>query len=229
MRILAVSDIHGNIENVRKLRNIERELTVVLGDFVEFGKPRVDVVIDILEELSSQTFTLYIPGNCDPPDVTQDLGVKNTVNIHGRFYKIDEIVFIGFGGSNPTPFNTPLEYPDAEIGPALERALHDAISKGALSRDEVSERLVVMTHAPPHETGLDLTKTGLHVGSISVRAFIEKYLPLLHLCGHIHEAQGVEKLNSTISVNVGALLWGRYAVVSLEEGRGVNIELRSVE
>ncbi len=229
MRILAVSDIHDNVENVRKLREVERDLTVVLGDFVEFGKPRVDVVINILEELSSQTLTLYIPGNCDPPEATHDLGVKNTINLHEKYYRFGEFVFIGFGGSNPTPFNTPLEYPDTEIGTRLEKTLQAVLSEGILRQDEVRSRLIVLTHTPPHETNLDLTKTGYHVGSTSLRAFLEKYCPLIHLCGHIHEAQGIERLNSTVSVNVGSLLWGRYAIIEVDEGKIVSIELRSIE
>ena len=229
MKILAISDIHDNIENIRKLRDVERDVTVVLGDFVEFGKPRLDTVVRVLEELSGQTLTLYIPGNCDPPEATQDLGVKNTVNLHGRYYRVDDFVFIGFGGSNPTPFNTPLEFPDAEIGAGLEKALQEAISRGLLRKDEIKSRLIVLTHAPPYETSLDLTKTGHHVGSTSLKAFLEKYTPLIHLCGHIHEAQGIEKLNGTVSVNVGPLLWGRYVLVEVEEGKIVNIELRAVE
>lgn len=59
-----------------------------------------------------------------------------------------------------------------------------------------------MTHAPPFGTKLDEIAHGKHVGSASIRKFIEGEKPLLNVCGHIHEKAGAEDMiNSTRLIN----------------------------
>ena len=43
-----------------------------------------------------------------------------------------------------------------------------------------------------------------HVGSKSVRKFIEKYQPLIGLHGHIHESFASDKIGNTVVVNPGS-------------------------
>ncbi len=229
MKILVISDIHDSLNNVKKLRNIERDITIMLGDFVEFGKPKIETVVTILEELASQTLTLYVPGNCDPPDATKDLNVKNTVNLHARYHTIDEYVFVGFGGSNPTPFNTPLEFPDDEIGNSLTNTINEVISKNIIKREELNDRLILVTHAPPRDTALDKIQSGAHVGSASIRRVIESYMPKLGLHGHIHEASGMEMLGKTLIVNPGPLAWGRYVILELSDKKITCVQFRLLE
>jgi len=49
MKILLISDIHDSIENVKKLREIERDVTFVAGDLVECGVLDVNRFIEVLE------------------------------------------------------------------------------------------------------------------------------------------------------------------------------------
>jgi uncharacterized protein len=42
------------------------------------------------------------------------------------------------------------------------------------------------------------------VGSVSVRAMLEEYQPLLSLHGHIHESAGIVPIGSTVAVNPGS-------------------------
>ena len=42
------------------------------------------------------------------------------------------------------------------------------------------------------------------VGSIAVRAAIEKYQPLLGLHGHIHESRSAQKIGRTLCINPGS-------------------------
>ncbi len=211
MKILVITDIHDKYDNVKKLREIERDLTIVLGDFVEFGKPNIETVRKILEELSQQCFTIYIPGNCDPIESTRDLGIENSVNIHGRYYVFDDYVIVGYGGSNPTPFNTPLEFSEESIEKNFEKTIQEALGTG--------KKLIFACHAPPKDTVIDRIVTGAHVGSSSIRKLIEKYKPMIGLHGHIHEAIGLEKLGETFILNPGPLLWGRYVILELRDDK----------
>ena len=154
---------------------------------------------------------IYIcPGNDDPP-VTDALleSAPPFVWIERRFVELPEgYSLMGFGGSNPTPWNTPREYQDEEIATALSLMQHSEWS-----------RTVCSIHVPPIDSGVDLApeldsklqvrtapgEVALYpVGSPAVREFIEHKGPLLALCGHVHEAQGKSKIGPTLCLNPGS-------------------------
>ncbi|MBS3113633.1 metallophosphoesterase [Candidatus Woesearchaeota archaeon] len=71
------------------------------------------------------------------------------------------------------------------------------------------KKIFYVIHAPPFNTKLDIITTGAHVGSKSIREFIEKEKPLLTLHGHIHESPKMsgswkDKISNTICINVGS-------------------------
>ena len=52
---------------------------------------------------------------------------------------------------------------------------------------------------------LDRSSKGQHLGSEAVRRTIEKRLPKLVVCGHVHESNGkTDKSGSTTIVNAGS-------------------------
>jgi len=57
----------------------------------------------------------------------------------------------------------------------------------------------------------------MRAGSYSIRKFIEEYPVNLVLTGHIHEASGIEYLNSTIIVNPGSFKHGKYTKIVLND------------
>ena len=83
---------------------------------------------------------------------------------------------------------------------------------------------ILLAHVPPRGMGLDRTFSGAHAGSSAVRKFVEERRPALVLCGHIHEARGIEKLGPTTVVNCGHGGVGQYALVEAEQD--VRAELR---
>jgi Icc-related predicted phosphoesterase len=65
-----------------------------------------------------------------------------------------------------------------------------------------------VVHTTPHDTGLDLTSRGEHVGSRALRAAIESLRPPLTLHGHIHESPAMsgrilERIGPTVCINPG--------------------------
>jgi len=81
---------------------------------------------------------------------------------------------------------------DFSFTPAIEK--NDSIQKDL--RCELflksPERTIYVFHCPPNNTNLDITSPlslsgKMHVGSMALRLFIEKYQPYLTLHGHIHE------------------------------------------
>ena len=104
-------------------------------------------------------------------------------------------MFIGLGGSKITPFSTPFELDDMEIGKFLGKFGRIA-GKG--------KKIVLVVHEPPLNTMLDRIDS-MHVGSRAIREFIGKHEPDFCICGHFHENAGKEeKLGRTTILNPGA-------------------------
>jgi len=69
-------------------------------------------------------------------------------------------------------------------------------------------KTVMVIHAPPYNTSLDLASKGEHVGSAAVRKIIQEKQPYITLHGHIHETVDISKkflesINKTICMSVG--------------------------
>jgi len=221
MRLLILSDIHGHIEKVRLLfdvvKNNSPDVLVICGDITHFGD--VAQASAILKEfVRGSTSTLFVPGNCDPPQLALEPVVEGATNLHGRCLSILGGNFIGVGGCIPTPFGTPFELTEDEIGRLLGTAQRDCGE---------SKSTILVSHDPPYGTEADKTSIGYHVGSKTIRSFIEKTSPSLVACGHIHESRAIESLGITLVVNPGPFHRGYYA--SAEIGEKVSVHLGTLK
>jgi Icc-related predicted phosphoesterase len=216
MKILAVGDIHGDYRKIiNYLKNNKVDLIIITGDITQFGPAELGE--EILNEISSfETPVLAIPGNCDPVSIHGKIENSQAVNIHGRSLIIKNIGICGFGGSNPTPFNTPLEFEEVEI--------YDQTSKliKGISQEKIS---LLVTHTPPYNTKTDLLPSGMHAGSTSIRKIIEEYQPSLNVCGHIHESRGVDTIGKTKIVNPGEISQGHGCLIHINDEDQVKVEI----
>ncbi len=194
MNLLCISDLHGRISVLDRLRKPgeEADIFIVSGDITNFGKRATaeDVVGRLLKINDS---LLAVPGNCDTPEVN-DVLEEYGVSIHGRGIVKEGMAFFGVGGSTITPFGTPQEYREERLLEILMRG-YEAVKE--------YEKKVLVSHTPPYGTKADLTSSGFHVGSRGVREFIEEKDIALVVCGHIHEARGEDVLGDTCIVNPG--------------------------
>ncbi|HLI46458.1 MAG TPA: metallophosphoesterase [Geobacterales bacterium] len=217
IKVLAITDIHFNLNNLRKIldRAKDCDLILVAGDITNFGKdPEAKEVIKLLKNTNKPYF--FVPGNCDyAKEFSDDVNEKN---IHGKFTTYENLAIIGLGGSTPTPFNTPFELSEETI----KKMLYEVHSKIA----EKFEKLILMSHVPPYNTLLDTTKTGIHVGSRSVRQFIEEHNVDLVISGHVHEARSIDRLGKTVLVNPGPALQGNYAIITI--GKEIDVKLEHI-
>lgn len=217
MRVLVVSDIHGDVETLKRIVNRESdeyELILVLGDITDVSLDdyleRAEEVINVLDQQG--TFVKAIPGNMDDEDVLRLL-IEHRINLHKDTFSLQDCDFVGFGGGT-TPFDTPFEPSDEERGTVL---------KTLLQRTSSPNRVVV-SHHPPKNTRIDRTADGEQVGSQELRDIIETGGVRLVLSGHIHEAVGQDELNGTVMVNPGPVNEGRYALIDI--GEEITIELK---
>jgi Icc-related predicted phosphoesterase len=217
MKILAISDPHGDYSKIKKI--IEKagdfDLVVVVGDITNFGP---DEKVNELAEMFDKP-VLAIPGNCDQKSILKALENSKAVNLHGKAEQIGNIRFIGLGGSNPTPFNTPFELSEEEIENALEGMVCSA------ENSKECGTIVLLTHAPPHGARDELPFG--HVGSKAIQKFLDRVD--LIVCGHIHEAKGMEKVGKTVVVNPGEACKGSCALITIEETGNKPVEVEFVE
>ena len=215
MRILATADYHGNTEAIlqtaSKARSVEADVIAVCGDITHFGSMQQASELLLLLR-GSERLVLFVPGNCDPPSLIEN--IEEIESIHGKCRQVDSIDFLGVGGSSPTPLGTPFELPESRIAILLEQG-----SSGCND----AHKIVLVSHSPPVNTSLDMVLGGEHVGSTSVRKFVERTRPALALCGHIHEARGIDRVNRTVVVNPGPARHGYCALIEVKEE--VSVEL----
>ena len=213
MRIIAFTDIHGAYDRIEKVLRHESPADAILigGDLTTRGT--LEEARAAIHQLQAFDIPLLaVAGNMDLPlfDAEYDrLGIN--INAAGKI--IDDVGFFGIAGSPFTPMNTPYEISEDEIKRRAEAGW--AVVHGA-------GRTVFVPHAPPRGSRLDRIFTGRHVGSTSVRQFVEASQPDVLVCGHIHESRGKDALGRTQMVNCGAASHGHYAAIEIAE----NITIR---
>ncbi|MEM3522665.1 MAG: metallophosphoesterase [Candidatus Bathyarchaeia archaeon] len=213
--ILAFSDFHGSDVAFNKaltaILKHKPKLIMIAGDIADNNFEKAKDFLSRLNNFRTEVF--YVPGNMDSKKlIIEGLNLNHVKNIHKKIIDHEDFKIVGFGGSNKTPFNTPIEFNDIEIESFLS----------SLSFDK-KEKIILLTHSPPKNTKIDKTFMKIHAGSIAIRNFIEKNKPILAVCGHIHEACGVDKLGDSLIVNVSSAKYGRYGLIDINNG--VNVEL----
>ncbi len=208
MKILHISDIHGKVENLLLVEKyfLECDLVLVSGDLTHMGDQLA--MSKVLQYLPLEK-TLAVLGNCDYPNAIKALQTAK-ISVDGEQKQLAGFRICGYGGSLPTPINTPNMLPEEEF----------ALVLGSFDQPDI-----LLTHQPAFGTNADLTPDGLHVGSKSILHFIEKKQPKLALCGHMHEAQSTSKIGETVVVNAGSLAQKHFAVINLSENK-IEVELK---
>lgn len=175
--------------------------------------------------------------------------------IHMRKHKLtDNVDIIGYMNVPPTPFtrkdwekSDSVEMPFAKgnqirldgyisYSGGLQETLINVASDETIEKDLanlseiVTGPFIFVSHSPPYLTHLDILDNGLHVGSISIKRFIEKWSDknqlIVSLHGHIHgspkRSGSIHSfIESTMCINPGqnegqgSLL--RYVIMELDD------------
>ncbi|PIU63143.1 hypothetical protein COS83_01145 [archaeon CG07_land_8_20_14_0_80_38_8] len=192
MRILAASDLHSNKKKAEKLakKAVKEKVDLVLlgGDIIEMGS--TEGMIKPFKKAGIEV--LMVHGNHDDPtdiDFLSKKYGKGVYNLHSYYKEFDNVVIIGAGGTDFTPFG--LSNKD------LFARITDKIKS-------TKKKTIILAHEPPFETKLD-DLGWMNVGSREMRKLIENYNPDLVLCGHIHEKFGLtDYIGKTKIINTGS-------------------------
>jgi putative phosphoesterase len=207
MIIVGLTDIHGHTKALSELlpKLPKSDILLLAGDLTHFGD-RDDAagVLEVLRQYNERVFA--VPGNCDRPDVGQYLEDEG-ISLHGNCVNMDNVTFLGLGGSLPCPGRTPNELAEDEFEKLLQMCARNI---------RADMPVVLLTHQPPYGTRADLVGAGRHVGSTSIRRFIDDIKPDVCICGHIHEARSEDTAGKTIVLNPGPASQGFYAYVEVD-------------
>ena len=207
MKIVNIVDIHGNIKPIDSIGDVlsSADLVIIAGDLTNFGGG--NEAREVLEEVGKYNKNiLAVTGNCDAKDVDDYLTGKK-INLHGRTVDVDGVSITGAGGSLPCPSPTPNVYTEEEY--------EDIFEKSQMGKN--GSCVILVSHQPPIGTLNDKLTNGDHVGSRTVREFIERYQPLVCFTGHIHEAPGIDTIGATKIVNPGPLGTRSYAYLDVSD------------
>jgi len=198
MKLFVFTDPHGNgplFEKIaKKVKREKPEVILCAGDISAFGRG----IKRWLEKLDSLKIpVLIIPGNHETNEELQIYGKKLRYvhNIHLKTQWIGSVLFIGCGGGGFTQQHAEFERSEKDFARDIKK----------LKVKDKKHKTVFLVHQPPFDTKLDyLWWLEGHVGSKSIRRFIEKYHPELCITGHLYENFNKEdKIGKTRIINPG--------------------------
>ena len=218
MKIIALSDLHNAVSYLEPLAGklSAVDLVLLVGDLTNAGKTQH--VSEILETIRKYNRSiLAISGNWDGREVDGFLENEG-INLHRKHMIFGDIAFLGAGGSLYSGINSPNEISETDFELFLNQAN---------SGIDHNMPKILVCHNPPINTLTDKTSLDDHVGSKSVRAFIEKTQPLICFTGHIHEGIGIDTIGTTKIINPGPVWKSQYAYAEIIHQQVQSLEIRN--
>jgi Icc-related predicted phosphoesterase len=202
-----------------EFRSLQADPKAVNALFNELAKQKLINWVSLAEErLNGTGIKCFVTGGNDDEwevlEVMKRADAKSFFAVENEMIYVDEDhSMISVGISTPTPWSTPREVSEEELGKMIEEMA---------AKVPDMQKAIFNFHDPPKDSTLDtcpmldwtkdppeqIVQGGQPVmhgaGSVSVRNAIEKYEPMLGLHGHIHESQSVAKIGRTTCINPGS-------------------------
>lgn len=181
MKLLAFSDVHLSAVGLeaieKKARDFSPDYMVCAGDLTIFEKG-LSHVMDRLAKIGIPFLAVH--GNHESESVFKKAmdRHKGFHFLHKKAVDVDGVLFVGYGGGGFSQIEPGFEEWTGSVEPRIERF----------------DKVVLVTHAPPHKTRLDEIAPGSHAGVKSYRSWIMNHNLKVKLAvsGHIHETAGRE-------------------------------------
>ncbi len=190
-KLLAAGDFHGDKSAARKLADLaEKEkvdLVILNGDLVE----EEDTSGIIGPFINKKKKVIILPGNHETIATTDFLAeLYNVTNLHGYYIKFNDIGLFGCGGAN------------IGLSQLSEDEIYETLKKGFEKVKDLPKKIMV-THIHPSGTLMENFSKFVK-GSAGLKKAIDAFKPDILICGHVHEAEGIEELvGKTRVINVG--------------------------
>jgi Icc-related predicted phosphoesterase len=203
MRILVVSDLHGDLEPAHRACAVVRpDVLLSCGDWGDAGQLAEADLAPFIDR--TPVYTTF--GNHDPIELLSRLRNRDGSAVllpHGEIRVVGGLRLAAIGGIWAKSHAKSFYVTDADVATA------------AAAIKESGPVDLLLTHGCP--IGLaDLTASGRHGGQ---RCFLEAFktiAPKVHLCGHLHLAQERILKDGGHVINVGTSAEGSIVVVEFD-------------
>jgi uncharacterized protein len=205
MRILTISDIHGQYEDFNLEKLPEADVILVAGDLTNYGmrpplpyRPNAERELEMARHWFERLHAhcpriLWVQGNhdIDMPDSFLEPFAQNIRDQTITLEVEDQSISVR-GVSLTCAFDKPhlaQQWAFTTINPLADSSAFD-----------FGYHDIILSHGPPLNC-LDRTKFGQHIGSPALQQHVLEFQPKLVVCGHVHEAADVQALGQSMVVN----------------------------
>jgi len=216
MNVLLFSDLHESSRGLWALsdflsKNKDISGLVFAGDLVNMGEP-VSFAEKFVEEISKFKLPLlWVPGNNDFGESYKVLQ-NFTPSLEGRIVELGNRSFTGIGGS---PASWASEY----------------AGENSLSSDQIAGTILV-THQPPDGVryapsykkqdtsdkqipNLEYPNSNGAMKQLNNEVRLAD-APIAHICGHVHNTQGIGYIGETKVIKLASSALGNIAIMNLD-------------
>lgn len=192
VRFLAFSDHHADPRLQARMYDTAKsekvDLVFIPGDFSSPGEDMIPSnMVGPFLGLNARVYVLH--GNHETEASLRFVEQKYQLNPLEGFVH-DDVGFFGAHGADVGPFPTDDEDIFASLAKGHEKVKH-------------AKKKVMITHVHPEGSIIEKMCPVPETGSAAVRKAIDEFKPDLVICGHIHEAGGIEEqIGKTKVVNV---------------------------
>ena len=227
--VLIAGDIAGTIcfplflWTIMKERQFSRPLyaKLVYGQakqrFIQYQIKTVRSIFKWLEKIEIQTVMTY--GNTDTSEVIAEMKylAANSSDIYflqsGESITLSNLDIIAIGGAvyqrSNRGFLCPHDYKTTQYA--------QLVKKAEMRFSNNTTQTILLTHDAPFNSETDLlSHTNRPAGNKLLHQLDLKMQPLLHVCGHFHESQGIGKIGRSTIINPGALMHKEYALCEID-------------
>ena len=184
-KIIAISDIHSNLNLLKPIQYKKADFLLVAGDLTNIGlKTELQEVLDGIENLEGIKHKIVVLGNHDSSNNYNNRGMSDEVaytwckrhypNIHFLHNEIVEIEGVKIYG-------TPYVSEFCGWGFQYNTSNRDELT---IPKENVD---IIICHEPPSSLELSYIEGVGDLGNIKLRNYLEDNKCGVLVCGHIHE------------------------------------------
>ncbi len=216
--------LSGEDEKVKKLYNTNENLRYIKKDLETAKK-----VLNKLKVIKNKFYFTY--GNHDGGiiRILKNFGKKNFKFIpKGKinFFGYNLIFHGGYRGTSGKPYMINWKTAGKKHKNDVKERIFEINYELNKLFNKKQKNIIFITHDPPYGTKLDILRNNLdsknrykHIGDDIYTKFDKKFQPLVHVCSHMHENQGYDKIGKTLVINSGALLENKFVLLELEKDK----------
>lgn len=195
MKILATSDIHCNLNRLKKIKYKEADILIVAGDLTNIGlKIELKEVLDKISSFTHINTKIVVLGNHDSRNHHNKNGMTEErtyewckMNYPEIIFLNNEIVDIGGLKIYGTPWNSGYK--------GLWSYEYNLDNRKDLTCPKENVDIII-THEPPSSYELSYIDIYGDLGNIDLRNYLEENKCKILISGHIHENK-----NKSVDIN----------------------------